>query len=302
MGFSMVIESISEKLGFKKDDKLVIIHIDDMGFSHSSNIGSFKCLDFGVATCGSVIIPSAWFLETASICRSNPHYDVGVHLTLTCEYETYRWRALSSVDPKTGLLDHEMCLWRTTEEALANVTPEAAEKEMRAQIQTALDQGIDVTHIDTHMGTVIYPKFIQSYIQLAQEFDIPAFIPKLTREEMIAMGFGEYADLFLSFLPVLEESGLPLLDQIIIDTGGEQKNKTDYYCKRFAEIKSGLTHLLFHPAQMSSELEAITKDSAVWRNQDFEAFTNPIIKKCVDKFQLKLIGYRQLRDLMRKNH
>ncbi|MBA7642220.1 hypothetical protein ES703_49909 [subsurface metagenome] len=90
-------------------------------------------------------------MEVASIYRNNPKYDLGVHLTLTCEYNLYRWRALSSVDPKTGLLDSEKCLWRTEEEAIASVTVKAAEIEMRSQIQLALDNGIDITHIDSHI-------------------------------------------------------------------------------------------------------------------------------------------------------
>jgi len=155
-----------EKLGYEaNNDKVVIFHIDDVGFSHSSNLASFECLDFGVASCGSVIVPAPWFLETASICKSKPRYDIGVHLTLTCEYDLYRWRALSSVNPDSGLLDSEKCLWRTTEEAIANVNPKAAEIEMRTQVQTALDSGIDVTHIDTHMGTVMDPKFLPSYLK-----------------------------------------------------------------------------------------------------------------------------------------
>ena len=100
--------TLIEKLGFEASDKVVIFHIDDIGFSHASNLASFKCLDLGVASCGSIITPAPWFLEAASICKNNPKYDVGVHLTLTCEYELYRWRALSSVDPKTGLLDSGM--------------------------------------------------------------------------------------------------------------------------------------------------------------------------------------------------
>jgi len=151
--------TLIEKLGFETTDKVVIFHIDDVGFSHSSNLASFECLDFGVASCGSVIVPAPWFLETASICRSKPQYDIGVHLTLTCEYDLYRWRALSSVDPDSGLLDSEKSLWRTTEEAIKNVKPKAAEAEMRIQVQTALDSGIDITHIDTHMGTVMSPNF-----------------------------------------------------------------------------------------------------------------------------------------------
>lgn len=288
-------KTLIEKLGFNADDKVAILHIDDMGFSHASNVASFECLDFGAATCGSVIVPAPWFLETARICRENPKYDVGVHLALTCEYDLYRWRALSTTDLETGLLDSEGCLWRTTEDAVENITPDAAEKELRTQIQMALDNGIDVTHIDTHMGTVMNPKFIQSYLMLASEFKVPAFFPKLSREEIMAMGLGEYADVYLEILSQLEGSGFPILDQIIIDTGGEHSNKIKYYCKRISEIKSGLSHLLFHPAKMSSELKAITPDSAVWRDQDYRAFTNLKIKECIEKHNIKLIGYRQVR-------
>ncbi|MFX1284907.1 MAG: polysaccharide deacetylase family protein [Promethearchaeota archaeon] len=294
-------QPLIEKLGFSPTDKVVIFHIDDVGFSHASNLASFECLDFGVATCGSVIVPSPWFLETASICKNNPKYDMGVHLTLTCEYDLYRWRALSTVDKETGLLDDEGCLWRTTEEAIKHVAPEAAKNEMRTQIQRALDHGIDVTHIDTHMGAVIDPKFIQSYLTLASEFKIPAFLPRLSREEIINMGFGDYADMYMELLPQLEASGTVLLDQIIINTGGEQPDKLQYYCDRMAEIKPGLTHFLFHPAKMSPELKGITPDSGVWRNQDYMAFTDNRIKKCIKKLKLKLIGYRKIREYLRKN-
>lgn len=295
----MADQTLIEKLGFDISDKVVIFHIDDIGFSHASNVASFECLDFGVASCGSVLAPAPWFLEAASICKRNPRYDIGVHITLTCEYNLYRWRALSSIDPKTGLLDSERSLWRTAEEAIKNVTAEAAESEMRSQIEMALNNGIDITHIDSHMGTVMDPKFIMTYLRLAKEFNVVAFLPRVTKEDLIAMGLERYADIYLKMFSKIEASGAPLLDHIIIDTLGEHPNKIDYYCKRFAEIKSGLTHFLFHPAKMSSELSAITPDSASWRNLDYEAFTNPKIKECIKKYDLKIIGYRTVRDYIR---
>jgi len=292
--------TLIEKLGFETSDKVVIFHIDDMGFSHSSNIASFECLDFGVASCGSLIVPAPWFLEAAEICRKNSKYDVGVHLTLTCEYDLYRWRALSSVDPHTGLLDSERSLWKTAEEAIANVNVKAAEDEMRAQIQTALDAGVNVTHIDSHMGTVMHPKFIKTYLKLAREFNVAPFLPHLSKKELIAVGLGDLADIYEKMFENIENSTVPLLDHAIIDTMGNSPNKTEYYCKRFGEIKPGITHFLFHAAKMSPELNAITPDSASWRDLDYQAFTDPKIKECVEKYNLKIIGYREIRDLIRK--
>jgi len=293
--------TVVEKLGFNSEDKVVIFHIDDMGFSHSSNMASFECLDYGIASCGSVLAPAPWFLEVAAICRKNPHYDVGVHLTLNCEYDQFRWRALSSVDPSTGLLDKERSLWRTSEEAVDHVSSEAAEKEMRTQIQYALDNGIDITHLDTHMGTVVYPKFLPIYINLALEFNLPAFLPRVTKEQLIALGVEQYVDDYLNILNELEGTGLPIFDHMVTGTlsGGDQNDKTKYYCDRISKIKPGLTHFLFHPAKMGSELKAITPGSAAWRNQDYEAFTSTDLKECVKKYDLKLIGYRELRNLMR---
>jgi len=292
--------TLIEKLGFETSDKVVIFHIDDVGFSHSSNLASFECLDFGVASCGSAIVPAPWFLETASICKSKPQYDIGVHLTLTCEYDLYRWRALSSVNPDSGLLDSDKSLWRTTEEAIANVNPKAAEAEMRTQVQTALDSGIDITHIDTHMGTVMAPNFLPSYLKIAREFKVAPFLPRVSRKQLEAEGLGSVADVYLKMSDKLEESGTPILDSMIIDTMGDSPNKTDYYCKRFNEIKPGITHFLFHAAKMSPELEAITPDSASWRDLDYQAFTDPKIKNCVEKYNLKIIGYREIRDIIRK--
>lgn len=291
-------KSLIEKLGFEADDKVVILHIDDMGYSHSSNAAAFELMDYGIASCGSVLVPAPWFFEAASICKKNPKYDVGVHLTLTCEYDTYRWRALSSVDTSTGLLDPQGCLWKTSEEAIAHITSEAAESEMRFQIQKALDNGIHVTHIDTHMGTVMDPKFLPLYLKLAKEFNVPAFLPKVTKPMLIAMGMGDSADFILKMFQELEAAGVPMLDQIIIDTGGVFPNKTDYYCKRFTEIKPGLTHLLFHAAKMSPELLAIEPSFAEERDQDYRAFLDPRLKECITELNLKVIGYKKIRDVL----
>jgi predicted glycoside hydrolase/deacetylase ChbG (UPF0249 family) len=295
----MTVKPLIEKLGYEANkDKVVIFHIDDMGFSHSSNLAAFECLDFGVASCGSLIVPAPWFLEAAEIYRKNPKYDIGVHLTLTCEYELYRWRALSSVDPSTGLLDHERSLWRTAEEAIKNVNVKAAEAEMRTQIQTALDAGVKVSHIDSHMGTVMDPKFIPTYLKLAREFNVVPFLPRLSKEELIAIGLGDQIVVYEKMFEKIEETGVPLLDHVLIDTMGDAEDKVEYYCKRFAEVKPGVTHFLFHAAKLTPELQAITPDSAKWRNLDYEAFTDPRIKECVKEHNLKIIGYQNILEII----
>ncbi|MBS02031.1 MAG: hypothetical protein CMQ24_04925, partial [Gammaproteobacteria bacterium] len=159
------------RLGYADTDRVVITHADDMGFCHAATA---ECLQSDATSCASVLVNAPWFPEAERLCRDNPGFDVGVHLTLTSEYDGIRWSALSATDRATGMLDDEGYLWRTVAEAVANVPPEAAKAEMRAQIDRALAAGIDVTHIDTHMGTVVHPRYLLDYLDLAREYAVPA--------------------------------------------------------------------------------------------------------------------------------
>ena len=94
----------------------------------------------------------------------------------------------------------------------------------------------------------------------------------------------------------LEESGIPIVDKLMAGELEVQTNRVDYYSKLFAEITPGLTHFLFHPAKISPELNAIVPETASARNQDYEAFTNQQLKECAEENDLKIIGYREIRD------
>ncbi len=282
-----------EKMGFSADDRVLITHIDDMGFCHAANTATRECLLSGAASCASIIVNAPWFMEAAQICRDHPEFDVGVHLTLTAEYPTFRWPAISSRDPATGLLDHEGYLWHTREDAVRHVTVTAAEAEMRAQIETALAAGINITHIDTHMGSVVHPKFLASYLALAEEFRVPAFLPRMTRERLEMLAMGDMAEDYLAVLEKVETESVPTLDHIIIDTLIDMNDKDQFYRDIIDSLAPGLTHLLFHPAQDGEELQAIA-DTHKSRHADYIAWRNPEMKTYIDAAGVKHIGYREL--------
>ena len=87
----------AEKLGWPKGTKAVVVHVDDVGMSHSSNLGAIKTMKEGVATSCSIMMPCGWVSEYAHYLQKNPGPDAGLHLTMTSEWSEYR-------------LDH--CLWR----------------------------------------------------------------------------------------------------------------------------------------------------------------------------------------------
>ena len=283
-----------KKMGYSEDDRVLITHIDDMGFCHAANMASFECLDSKAASCGSVIVNAPWFLETAEICTQNPQYDIGVHLTLTCEYPVFRWPALSSRDLDSGLVDSQGYIWHTREDAIRHVTEDAAEAEMRQQIDRALEAGIDVTHIDTHMGSVVHPKFLRIYLRLADEYGVPAFLPNITRQWLEQLKEDEMANEYLDVLEKVDSDTVPTLDEIIIDTLIDLDDKKAFYRDLIDGIKPGLTHLLFHPAKQGDELNAIA-DTYASRNADYVAFSDTELKTYIDQAGIKHIGYRELR-------
>ena len=286
--------SFLARMGYGPDDRVLILHIDDMGFCHAANAASLACLTEGSATCASILVNGPWFQEAVQMAKANPQLDLGVHLTLTAEYPTYRWPALSSRDPETGLLDADGYLWATREDAVRKVSVAAAEGEMRAQIDGALAAGIDVTHIDTHMGSVVHPKFLGSYLQLAHEYGVPAFLPRITRDRLQALGEGDMADEFLQVLAMIDTDQVPTLDDIIIETLVPKTSKHDFYRDLIKGVQPGLTHLLFHPAVAGAELEAIA-DTHASRHADYEAFLDRSLRDFAESLGIHLVGYRDLK-------
>ncbi|MDB3978714.1 polysaccharide deacetylase family protein [Pseudomonadales bacterium] len=282
------------RMGYGPDDRVLILHIDDMGFCHAANAASLACLTEGSATCASILVNGPWFQEAVQMAKANPQLDLGVHLTLTAEYPTYRWPALSSRDPETGLLDADGYLWATREDAVRKVSVAAAEGEMRAQIDGALAAGIDVTHIDTHMGSVVHPKFLGSYLRLAHEYGVPAFLPRITRDRLQAVGEGDMADEFLQVLAMIDTDQVPTLDDIIIETLVPKTSKHDFYRDLIKGVQPGLTHLLFHPAVAGAELEAIA-DTHASRHADYEAFLDRSLRDFAENLGIHLVGYRDLK-------
>jgi chitin disaccharide deacetylase len=287
-----------KKMGYGPEDRVLITHIDDMGFCHAANQASLQCLTQGSATCASILVNAPWFQEAAMIANDNPKFDLGVHLTLTAEYPSFRWPALSTRDPASGLLDASGYLWATREDAIRHVTVDAAETEMRAQIDRALEAGIDVTHIDTHMGSVVHPKFLAGYLGLAAEYQIPAFLPKITRNRLEALGEGEMAADYLEILELVQQEKIPTLDDILIETMVPLDEKLGFYKNLISKIGPGLTHLLFHPAVDGEELAAIA-DTHVSRNADFEAFSDQRLRDFAEAQGIHLIGYRELKEQLR---
>src|SRR2546423_1183455 len=166
--------SLAERLGYKAADKLLIINGDDCGMCHAANMATIECLEKGLMRSATIMVPCPWFPEIAAYAKAHPESDFGIHLCHTSEWSKYRWGPVADREKVPGLLDPDGYLWHEVPDVYAHATPEEALVEGRAQIRRALAAGIDVTHLDSHMGTLqLDPRYLKMYLQLATEFNVP---------------------------------------------------------------------------------------------------------------------------------
>src|SRR5262245_65113943 len=121
----------AQQLGYGPNDKVLMVHADDIGMSHSVNVASIEAFKKGMVTSGSVMVPCPWFPEIAAYAREHPGLDLGLHLTLTSEWKYLRWRPVASTEKVKGLLDEEGFMWRSERQTATKATPQEVETELR---------------------------------------------------------------------------------------------------------------------------------------------------------------------------
>ena len=290
-----------KKLGFSDTNRAVIIHTDDIGMCHAS-LQAFKDLwKFGTITSAAVMVPCPWFPATARMCRENPEIDMGVHATLNAEWESYRWGPVSTREQTSGLLDAEGYFHQWHPAVYENAKPKAVEKEVNTQIERALAAGIDVTHVDSHMGTIMHPKFIQSYVQAAASRLLPPMLPRLDAQGVEGLGMSPAEmQAYAPIMQQLENMGLPMLDGILsmpLDEPNGQK-QMEIAKDLLGNLPVGITHFIFHPSIDTEELRSIAPD---WESRvaNYNKFMSDELKKFIENEDIKPIGYRHIRNAMR---
>jgi len=283
---------LAERLGFKSTDKILIINVDDVGNSHAANAAVIDAMENGLATSSTIIVPGPWFPEIAAYAKAHPGSDFGVHLAHTSEWKTMKWGPVANKSDVPGLVDPQGYLWPDIASVYKNSTPEQAYIEARAQIKKALDAGIDVTHVDSHMGTLQYNEaYFQVYRRLAKEFNLPL---RMGSQELLAAQGGEHQR------GQLDADGVVYPDYLIHGDRKPGEPIRDYWKRSISSLKPGVTELYIHASVGGDEIKHITNS---WQDRaaEYELFTkDPEIRRILESQGVKRIGYRALRDLQRK--
>ncbi|MEP0712203.1 MAG: ChbG/HpnK family deacetylase, partial [Algoriphagus sp.] len=141
-------QNLAEKLGYEKDTKLLIIHGDDVGVSHSQTKATFDAMKKGLVNSTSMMVPTGWSAEVGEMAKEMPDADIGIHITLTNEWLNFNWGPEAGRTAVPGLADEKGHMYPDCAQVAANASPAEVEKEIRAQIKAANQMGITPTHLD----------------------------------------------------------------------------------------------------------------------------------------------------------
>lgn len=277
-----------------------ILHVDDVGMCHGANRAFLELFRAGRVTCGSVMVPCPWFPEIAAEAAADPSLDLGVHLTLTSEWPGYRWRPLSTTSPASGLLDDDGFFPRNLPALAPRVAPEAAEAEMRAQVERALASGIDPTHVDTHMGAALLPNLIDAYLRVARDYRLPALLPRRQAGYAGVLGLGTLtgAD-WPERAAALAAEGMPLVDDFRMTPGVPSAESEAAYRDLVHTLPEGLTFVAIHP-NAPGDIEAIVPPRAHFRTDEYHLLDSGRIAAWLEEAGVATVGCRDMRDRYRE--
>jgi len=299
----------AERLGYPKGARVLILHVDDVGMSFDSNEGAIEAMTKGVATSCSVMMPCAWVPAYVHYLKHHPQTDAGLHLTLTSEWDGYRWGPLAGKTNVPGLVDDEGALWKDVPDVAKHASPDEVEKEIRAQLDRARTMGFEPTHLDSHMGTLFAtPAFLERYVKVGIENHIPAMLPgghdyliqlethapEAQVEQMRLIG----KTLWDAGLPVLDDLhnfsyGWPIADSAKNDDKELNQSRTAKYIEGIKSLKPGLTMMIMHCTAPTEVFQHIS-GSGPLRKGDLLVMTNPAFKKALQEERIILTTWREL--------
>jgi chitin disaccharide deacetylase len=277
----------------------VVIDEDDVGMTHGANVAFSELSALGTCSSGSVMVPCPWFPEAIDMAAANPALDLGVHLTLTSEKKPYRWRPITNPSRGAGLTDHLGYFWPDVPSVRRHANADAEETELRAQIETVLSTKVDVTHLDAHMGTAMCPEYVDIYVRLGRDYQLPLLLVKDYDTFNPRSYSGPMSnDNYERALAVARQAGFPIFDIVLETPWGRSQSAETAYHEMFKALPEGLSFLSLH-FNTVGDFEVIEPDLAHIRTEEYALFKTAKIASWIRDLQLEPVAMRSMRDDLR---
>ena len=301
-------EPLIEQLGHAPATRAIILNADDYGMCRAANTAISQLLDAGHLDSATIMMPCSWAAGAAAFAARRHDLDVGVHLVLTSEWERYRWRPLTGI--LSSLVDADGYFPRTVLEVERQADEDDVVAELETQLEAALAAGIDVTHLDNHMGSVYGLETGRSFLgpvfELAARHGLPFRLPRY------AAGYG----IDSSLQPALDEAaaaadaaGVVIPDRTWthpFELAGEgtplqhtYEQVRDGFIDLLRAVPAGVTEVFLHPMFDGPDLRGTVDYGAIKRGYELRLLTDPVVAQAIAEEGLVRIGWRALRELQR---
>jgi len=285
----------AERLGYPAGKKVLLLHCDDAGMCDEANIAVRNYFEKGDILSAAIMVPCPYAMDLIEWAKTQNTPDIGVHLTLTSEWKTWRWGPVSDPAKVPGLIDPEGKMWHDVPDVVMNATSEEVELEVRAQIDKVISAGYTPSHIDTHMGTLYgTPEYLKIFLEIAEEYKIPANAIDLSDTAIAGNFRREGYPITDDVVELLNNYSLPKLDNFSsVRDGDSYKNKRDNFFELVNSLKPGLTEIIFHPSVETENLKTITGS---WQQRVWEAqlFSDPDVKEFLKNNGIIITTWREV--------
>lgn len=294
--------TLAEHLGHSRNARLLIINADDFGLTPAVNRSIAELFELGLISSTTVMATGRAYEEASKLVRGGSIPDCGLHLTLTSSLPTSPATPTLPASEVPSLVDKYGHFYLSRDDFFANARPEEAEREAIAQIERVMSDGVDLTHLDSHEGTLqLRPEFAEIYIRLGARFRLPLRMGS----RILVRELGHEDD----WIGHAHDLGLHFPDNFVyipIDAFESFEEKLAYKLRLIDALPPGVTEIYFHPARADwlSELDGVDIDGGaglIWqvRNWDYRILTSPELRQRLNSGVFRLMSFRPLRELVR---
>lgn len=285
----------AEKLGFPANKRILILHADDVGMCTEANEAAAELLDNDLIQSASIMMPCPAADEFVQWAVAHPNKDVGLHLTLTSEWDTYRWGPLAPSNAVPGLIDAEGKLWRSVAEVVTHASAEEVEMEIRAQIDRSIASGHLPGHIDSHMGTLYgHVSYTEMFFKVAKDYGILATVVDLKDPQVIERFKNIGLPVDEAMIKLIEQYDMPKLDNFdYVPEGRSYEDKVEKFKSLVKSLKPGLAEIVFHPSVDSEQLKSITSS---WQQRSWETrmFSDPEVIEFLKSEDILFTNWKEI--------
>ena len=284
--------SVVERMGFDSDDKLLIIHADDLGVAHSVNDASIEAFEEGSISSASIMVPCPWFPHIAQYAKAHPEMCWGIHLTLTAEWEHYKWDGVSSSNEIESLLTDRNFMYPAVQDVVDSYDIEEVTREIDGQVQRALEFGVPLTHLDTHMGTLFgNEELFKAYLELGNKYELPVLLPynRIPEDWDVQDWIGPYqvAVNQILMLPATPESWESAYDMFL------------------TQVKPGINELIVHLGKDNPELQEVMINhpefGASWRQEDLNVLMSDAFRAKLAEENIHVVSWKMIKETLSIN-